>query len=158
MTQICSFKYTIAVLEHVLEPTRVVAEIARVLRPGGVVFADTPFLYPVHEGAYDFTRFTITGHRWLFRQFEELESGLSMGSGAAAFLGVRYAFIGLTRNRKMGSLLSLPLLWLSLLDRLIPAQYQVDSAAGFYFVGRKQDNPLQPRGVVTAYTGPQATT
>ena len=47
-----------AVLEHVLEPTIVADEIHRVLRTGGIVYADTPFLQQVHEGAYDFTRFT----------------------------------------------------------------------------------------------------
>ena len=39
-----------AVLEHVLDPWRVAAEIHRVLRPGGLVYADTPFLQQVHEG------------------------------------------------------------------------------------------------------------
>jgi len=47
-----------AVLEHVLDPGRVVAEIHRVLKPNGLVYADTPFLQHVHEGPFDFTRFT----------------------------------------------------------------------------------------------------
>ena len=56
-----------AVLEHVLEPGRVVAEIYRVLKPNGLVYAETPFLQHVHEGAYElFTRFTESGHRYLF--------------------------------------------------------------------------------------------
>ncbi|CAH2407660.1 hypothetical protein MES5069_620012 [Mesorhizobium escarrei] len=29
----------------------------------------------VHEGAYDFTRFTELGHRWLFRRFETISRG-----------------------------------------------------------------------------------
>ncbi len=71
-----------AVLEHVLDPWRVAAEIHRVLRPDGLVYADTPFLQPVHEGPYDFTRFTESGHRWLFRDFELIESGVVEGPGA----------------------------------------------------------------------------
>jgi hypothetical protein len=43
-----------AVLEHVLEPAAV-AEIDRVLKPRKIVYAGTPFLQQVHEGAYDFT-------------------------------------------------------------------------------------------------------
>jgi len=50
-----------AVLEHVLDPVRVVAEIHRVLRPGGLVYSEIPFMQEVHEGAYDFTRFRLSG-------------------------------------------------------------------------------------------------
>ena len=38
-----------AVLEHVLEPATVVAELHRVLRPEGLVYAETPFMQQVHE-------------------------------------------------------------------------------------------------------------
>ena len=68
-------------LEHVLDPAQVVAEIHRVLGKDGVVFANTPFMQQVHEGAYDFTRFTLSGHRWLFRNFDLLEAGTSAGVG-----------------------------------------------------------------------------
>ncbi len=53
-----------------LEPERVVSEIARVLKPAGMVYSEIPFMQQVHEGAYDFTRFTDSGQRWLFRQFK----------------------------------------------------------------------------------------
>ena len=45
-----------AVLEHVLEPATAVAELHRVLRPEGLVYAETPFMQQVHERAYDFSR------------------------------------------------------------------------------------------------------
>src|SRR5262249_11904329 len=54
-----------AVLEHVLDPHIVVAEIHRVLKQNGYVYAETPFMQQVHERAYDFSRFTRSGHRWL---------------------------------------------------------------------------------------------
>ena len=68
-----------AVLEHVLEPTLVVSEIHRVLRVNGLVYAETPFMQQVHEGAYDFTRFTVLGHRYLFRKFESVRLGGNKG-------------------------------------------------------------------------------
>ena len=46
-----------AVLEHVIDPSKVVEEIHRVLVEDGVVYAETPFMQQVHEGPYDFTRF-----------------------------------------------------------------------------------------------------
>lgn len=47
-----------ALIEHVEEPERVIAEVARVLKPGGVLKFSAPFMYPIHD-AVDYHRFTI---------------------------------------------------------------------------------------------------
>jgi len=72
---------TTAVLEHVLFPERVAAEIHRVLKVGGLLYSELPFMQQVHEGAYDFTRYTLSGHRRLFNGFSEIESGMVAGPG-----------------------------------------------------------------------------
>jgi SAM-dependent methyltransferase len=46
------------VLEHVPQPEQAIAEIARVLRPGGRAIITTPFMYRVHEAPFDFFRYT----------------------------------------------------------------------------------------------------
>lgn len=51
------------VLEHVRDPGAVVAEIARVLRPGGRAWISMPFLYPVHDAPHDYQRYTADGIR-----------------------------------------------------------------------------------------------
>ena len=60
-----------AVLEHVLDPWRVAQEVRRVLTPDGYVYSEVPFMQQVHEGAFDFTRFTHVGHRRLWHEFDE---------------------------------------------------------------------------------------
>jgi SAM-dependent methyltransferase len=96
-----------AVLEHVLDPAVVVSEIRRILKPGGTVFADTPFIQHVHEGAYDFTRFTLSGHRWLFRDFALIDAGISGGPGTAALLTLRWFVRAIIKNDKISTAIQL---------------------------------------------------
>lgn len=53
------------VLEHIPQPWQTLAELHRVLRPGGVAYLTTPFLWMVHEEPYDFFRYTEFGLRSL---------------------------------------------------------------------------------------------
>jgi SAM-dependent methyltransferase len=138
-----------AVLEHVLEPRRVVAEIWRVLKPGRLVFADTPLMQPVHEGAYDFTRFTRSGHRWLFRRFEEMESGATAGAGTALMWSIRYFVRAVTRSDFLAQLAGAAFFWLRFLDGA--SREHEDAASGVYFIGAKADRPLEPTDVVDYY-------
>ena len=110
-----------AVLEHVLEPQRVADEIHRVLRPNGVLYADTPFMQQVHEAAYDFTRFTRSGHRWLFRRFTEIEAGSVNGAGTALLWSIRYYVRALGASNRMATLATIPFVWLRLLERFMRA-------------------------------------
>jgi SAM-dependent methyltransferase len=74
-----------AVLEHLEQPERAVAEMFRVLRPGGYVFAATPFLQPFHGYPDHFQNFTLAGHRALFARsgFEVVDSGPCVGPAFA---------------------------------------------------------------------------
>jgi SAM-dependent methyltransferase len=53
------------VLEHVPEPARVLAELHRVLAPGGTLWLTAPLFYAEHEKPYDFFRYTRFGLRHL---------------------------------------------------------------------------------------------
>lgn len=53
------------VLEHTLRPWRMVKEMARVLRPGGLVFLTAPTAWPLHPFPVDCWRFLPDGMRVL---------------------------------------------------------------------------------------------
>ncbi|WP_137392206.1 methyltransferase domain-containing protein [Rhodoligotrophos defluvii] len=144
-----------AVLEHVLQPQQVVNEIWRVLKPSGLVYAETPFMQQVHEGAYDFTRFTESGHRYLFRDFELISSGASGGPGLQFMWSADYLARGVFRSAKAGKAAKLLLFWTQYLDRIIPAEFAVDGASGVYFLGAKSTSRLQPSEIIRHYKGAQ---
>jgi SAM-dependent methyltransferase len=66
-----------AVLEHVENPEEVLAEFARVCKPGGVLYLCVPFLQPEHLDPTDFQRYTEDGLRREVERhgFEVTESG-----------------------------------------------------------------------------------
>jgi SAM-dependent methyltransferase len=144
-----------AILEHVLRPELVAQEIWRVLRPGGLVYAETPFLQQVHEGPYDFTRFTESGHRYLFRRFQMIKSGTTAGPGTQLLWSLDYFARGLFRSRTAGKLVKAMFFWLQSLDGVIPNEFASDAASGVFFLGRKSDDELSPKQIVDFYRGAQ---
>jgi SAM-dependent methyltransferase len=55
----------VVVLEHVKEPARVLAEIARVLGPEGRLLLIAPLEWGVHQAPHDYFRYTRYGLEWL---------------------------------------------------------------------------------------------
>ncbi|MBI1790362.1 MAG: class I SAM-dependent methyltransferase [Acidobacteria bacterium] len=58
----------IVTLEHVREPARVLAEIARTLAPGGRLLLVAPHEWEVHQAPHDYYRYTRHGAAWLLEQ------------------------------------------------------------------------------------------
>lgn len=56
------------VLEHLPDPRTVLAELARVLKPGGALWLSAPLFYEEHEVPYDFFRYTQYGLRQLLEE------------------------------------------------------------------------------------------
>lgn len=144
-----------AVLEHVLDPWRVVAEIHRVLRPGGVVYAETPFLQQVHEGAYDFTRFTESGHRYLFRNFALVDSGVVQGPGTQMRWTIGHLGRSIFRSPLVAKVLITLFFWVAYLDYICGPREAIDDACGVFFLGKRSDLEVMPREMVGHYKGAQ---
>ena len=147
-----------AVLEHVADPYRCVEEMIRILQPDGYVFAETPFMQPVHMGAHDFTRFTYLGHRRLFRRFEEIRSGMCGGVGVSAGHLMRYAISALSDRPAVKKWLNLvglvgtfPLRWIDYLTYRNDSSF--DSASGFYFFGKLRAEPISDRELIALFRG-----
>jgi SAM-dependent methyltransferase len=126
-----------AVLEHVLSPMAVVNECHRVLKNGGYVYSETPFLQHVHEGKYDFTRFTVLGHRLLFKSFNEIKSGYVGGLGQSLLWAIEYFVAGVFRSRIAGKIAKACLIWIRWVEYLIPHNWNIDGACGAFFLGKK---------------------
>jgi SAM-dependent methyltransferase len=149
---------TTAVLEHVLYPERVAAEIARVLKPGGLLYSELPFMQQVHEGAYDFTRYTLSGHRRLFNVFQEIDSGLVAGPSTALVWAIEnfaLAFVQSAAFRKLTkALVRVAFGWIKYLDHLLANRPEaMDGASCTYFLGFKAEVPVSDSENIAKYVG-----
>jgi SAM-dependent methyltransferase len=145
-----------AVLEHVLNPQRCVSEIHRVLKDDGIVYAETPFMQQVHLGAYDFNRFTMLGHRYLFRNFEHEASGVCCGPGMALAWSISYFFRSFFTSRlsevAVRWIIPFFIFWLKYLDYfLLRRPASSDAASGLYFLGRKAAAAIPDREIIRMY-------
>ena len=67
------------------------AEIARILKPGGIVFVAAPFHYPFHDAPDDFTRWTLPGLKMLLgEQFEVVGCGPRGGAMGVVILALAH--------------------------------------------------------------------
>lgn len=138
-----------AVLEHVVDPERCVSEIHRVLRPGGLVYAEVPFMQQVHAGRYDFTRFTHVGLLRLFRAFTEISSGPTCGPGMALAWSYEFFLMSLfgRRGRPAARAISrMTAFWLKYIDHLtIDSSASLDGASAYFILASRSDS-LRPDG------------
>lgn len=65
----------ISILEHVPYPLKAIGELKRVLKPGGKIWIQMPWLYPYHEEPKDYWRASPDGLRVWMNDFKEINCG-----------------------------------------------------------------------------------
>jgi len=149
---------TTAVLEHVMYPEKVASEITRVLKCDGLLYSELPFMQQVHEGAYDFTRYTLSGHRRLFNMFGELESGLVAGPATAMVWSIENFALAFFRSKALRmvikALVRLLVGWIKYLDYVIKDRPEaLDGAACTFFFGSKSSSQVLDVKIIEDYVG-----
>lgn len=139
------------VLQYVPSPEKIVCESRRVLKPGGRIFIEIPFIAPRHELRTDYWRWTQDG-LVLFanRHFSVTKQGVSMGGGSAISALLRwsarvFATGGERQARNILWWLSWIVMgwltfWIKYLDQFMKTNPMADMvAAHVFYIGRKND-------------------
>lgn len=135
---------SISVLEHVRSPQRVVAEMFRILKPGGVIYLNVPFVFAFHADPDDYYRFSYTGLRLLCDRFEIIDNGFNRGPASAMcdllvrFMAILFSFNSMRLYNLNRAGFTWLLFWIKYLDFVI-ARYKAAHVihAGAYLLGRK---------------------
>jgi SAM-dependent methyltransferase len=140
------FIFSSSVLEHVYDPEQAVREMYRVVKPGGHVYAEIPFMRGFHLEPIDYQRYTISGIEALFarHRFSLCRKGVCSGPCTAVALHIIDFWKGaLSFNRyirAIGVLLFRLLLHpFKYVDRLCESSSWTNvTACNFYYLGFKE--------------------
>ena len=135
-----------AVLEHTPDTNLNIAEIERVLKNGGVLYLEAPFMQTYHAHPHDYFRFTHQGVKSYLHNFDIIEEGIAVGPASATSLNLRIFLATLFSfgNRNLFIILGTIFGWITFpikyLDYFLesnPLSYH--SASGIYVLARKKN-------------------
>jgi SAM-dependent methyltransferase len=133
-----------AVLEHTPDSVENIDEMHRVLKKDGLIFCEVPFMQTYHAHPHDYFRFTHSGLRNLFKNFEVQEEGISVGPASAFSLNLRILISTLFSfgNKKiffivgiLANWITIPFKFLDIILEKNPLSFY--SASGIYSIFKK---------------------
>lgn len=91
----CTFSTVICleVIEHTTSPSDLIAEIHRILEPGGTLLLTVPFVFEIHDKR-DYFRFTKEGLHYLLRAFNSVQVRHNGGKYCVIFHFFRLGVLG----------------------------------------------------------------
>lgn len=136
---------SLSVMEHLRDPQQFLSEAYRILKPGGTMVLQVPFMWSVHEAPYDYYRYTRFGLDYMFHKagFRAIDIYAQTGFWTMWTLKFNYQLARLVRGPWfLRALISLPMLpiWTinqvlaPLLDRFWPGEGET---AGYFVVATK---------------------
>ncbi len=98
--QVADTVISISVLEHLYSPMVMLGEAYRILRPGGALLLQVPFMWHIHEEPHDYFRFTRYGLERMLLQagFQKIEIHATGGFWSTWFVKLNYQLIRLVRG------------------------------------------------------------
>jgi len=115
-----------SVLEHTYNPSKVVDEIYRILKPGGKCFIYVPFLHAYHGGKKhyekDYWRFSRDGIQYLLRSFNAVEMQETRGHFETIMLLLPY-------NNRFP--INIMIILAKSLDRIFSGQQSKNQVSGY---------------------------
>jgi SAM-dependent methyltransferase len=136
--------FLVSILQHMPHPQRAVDEAFRVLRPGGILYVNVPFIFFHHRDPEDYGRFSVLGLHALCSRFECIASGSRRGP-ASTFCDLLIRFLGILFSFNSEPLYAITvycgkwaLFWIKYFDIIIARYTMAYLMWGSpYFLGRK---------------------
>jgi len=135
----------IVILEHVPEPEKVVDEMYRVIKKGGVIYTHVPFMQGFHASPHDYTRWTSFGISQLHRNFNEIEHGVGGGPTSSLvwilteWFALLFSFRIKTFYKILFVLFTLILWPIKFIDIILVGHPMAKNIAStFFYIGRKE--------------------
>lgn len=136
--------FCVSVLEYVHHPQQVVDEIHRVLKPGGLLYLNVPFVFRYHPEPEDLYRFSMNGLKVLCSSFEAIQLGYNRGPASTMadllvhFCAILFCFNNRRAYNILVDIFQWCLFWLKYLDYVIGRYHTAHIiSSGVFFFGRE---------------------